>query len=105
MFSMSLRQLGKMNLGQSFGRDSNDLNALARLGLRGRKSPRAVGGGALPGSGRSRRPGPGNSPVRERPALGRRTGGREREQGRRPLWRAVRTLGERVCFLVVGVTF
>lgn len=44
MFSMSLRQLGKMNLGQSFGRDSNDLNALARLGLRGRRGrPPGVG--------------------------------------------------------------
>lgn len=31
MFSMKLRQMEKLNYGQSFGRDSNDLNVLAWL--------------------------------------------------------------------------
>lgn len=49
MFSMKLRQMEKLNSGQSFGRESNDLNVLAKLELWRRK--------VSPGSRRGRSPG------------------------------------------------
>lgn len=38
MFSMKLRQMDKLNSGQSFGRESNDLNVLAQLETMAEKS-------------------------------------------------------------------
>ena len=50
MFSVKHRQMEKLNSGQSFGRDSNDLNVLPARDCSLGKPPQAVGGGAFLGS-------------------------------------------------------